>query len=76
MTALLATMPACKVDDGGVATTTTKASTAGGVGNAGEVSKLFDAIAKPEADNRLYRGLQLANGMKVRLFVAIELELV
>ena len=60
-------MTARQVDDGGVAappnSTTT---TSGGVdAGSGSVVKVFDAIVKPEADNREYRGLQLANGMKV-----------
>jgi len=61
-------MTARQVDDGGVAPMTpNNASTNGGDGNACQVASVFDAIAKPEADNREYRGLQLANGMKVLL---------
>ena len=63
--ALLATMTARQVDDGGVAAPPNSTTTTSGDAGSGSVATVFDAIVKPEADNREYRGLQLANGMKV-----------
>ena len=62
-------MTARQVGDGGCeAASPNGASTAGSVGTgSASVARIFDDIAKPEADNRDYRGLQLSNGMKVCL---------
>jgi len=62
-------MTARQVGDGGCeAASPNGASTAGSVGTgSASVARIFDDIAKPEADNRDYRGLQLSNGMKVLL---------
>ena len=62
-------MTARQVDDAGVAgPPSSNAPNGGGVDDGGSdsaVSRVFDAIVKPESDDREYRGLQLANGMKV-----------
>ena len=74
LTALLATMTARQVDDAGVVAPT--CATAGGgvdAGSGGPVARVFDSIVKPEADNREYRGLQLANGMKVYIVLLKQL---
>ena len=55
LTALLATMTARQVDDAGVAAPPTQGAAAGGgatMTNDGAVARVFDAIVKPEADNR------------------------